>query len=499
MKSRVRPSLIALSVLAGLALLALVAAATLALALRGKDNVYFERTPREVALWLIGRSGADSKSGWLARHLLRLDRGEVGWAGLPDPAYTGVGSAPAVALPEAQRLRLVGSPEQWLQAMEQADAGDRIVLQPGRYEMQRMLRSQRNGTARRPIVVVAQDPSQTLIAFQTTVGIEITHAHWQFHDLRMEGACAIDHDCEHAFHIKGAAHHFVLRNSLLRDFNAHLKINREGQAQPEQGELAHNTLTYTRIRQTTRPTTAVDLLAGANWRIHHNHVSDFVNESPRHPTYGMFAKGGAAGTVFDSNTIFCEHKLRGALGQRVGLSFGNGGTSPGVCRNGQGCDTGEHVGGEMRNNLIVGCSAAGIFLNRAHQAVLRHNTLLDTGGIQARFPDSVVRLEGNWVDGPLLTRDGALMVASDTNHAEPLWRRYTGWSPARGVFRDLTALDLRWRSQAPEAFASSNRVEMDLCGQPRPVGQARPGAFQDFSACLAAKPRAANAYSLQTR
>ncbi|MDT1847664.1 right-handed parallel beta-helix repeat-containing protein, partial [Acinetobacter baumannii] len=91
-----------------------------------------------------------------------------------------------------------------------------------------------------------------------------------------------------------------------------------------------------------------------------NVITDFVKVGGDRISYGAFAKGAARGTVFEGNVVVCEHLLRGHPGQRVGLSFGGGGTGKPYCRDGR-CDA-EHEGGTMRANLVASCSDAGIYV-----------------------------------------------------------------------------------------------------------------------------------------
>jgi hypothetical protein len=186
--------------------------------------------------------------------------------------------------------------------------------------------------------------------------------------------------------------------------------------------------------------------------------------------------------------VWCEQKLRGLPGQRVGLSLGGGGTGPESCRDRR-CIT-EQEGSVMRANLIVGCSDAGIYLNSAAASKIVDNTLLDTAGIDVRFPTSSALLDGNLVDGPIQSRDGAILHLGD-NRTTPLWRAYVGSHPVRDLFRAPEAGDFSWRAAMPlraepDAEARPDGTP-DLCGKQR-AAPAPYGAFARFADCQAARP-----------
>jgi hypothetical protein len=172
--------------------------------------------------------------------------------------------------------------------------------------------------------------------------------------------------------------------------------------------------------------------------------------------------------------------LSGQPGQRIGLSFGGGGSGKPYCRDAR-CIT-EHAAGIMRANLIAGCSDVGIYLNSAAGTRLLDNTILDTAGVQVRFPTSSATLEGNLVDGPLRADEGGIVRARD-NLATAIGWLYLGRHPQRGLFVDPARLDLRWRDGAPQHQADPDADAAGLCGAARGAQRAY-GAFDDFRACL---------------
>jgi hypothetical protein len=196
-------------------------------------------------------------------------------------------------------------------------------------------------------------------------------------------------------------------------------------------------------------------------------------------SYGAFAKGGGRVNVFEQNVVVCEDKLRGAPGQRVGLSLGGGGSGVGACRDGR-CIT-EQDASTLRANLIASCSDDGIYVNRSAGRRILDNTLLDTAGITVRFGESSADVEGNLVDGIVREADGAALHANDNVTTSPAWL-YVGRHPVRNLFTDAGTLDLRWRERPPRRALASENDASDLCGRRRGK-QPVYGAFDDIAGC----------------
>jgi hypothetical protein len=419
----------------------------------------------------------------IAATLMALDRGSVD---VPPPRLAlRVGAQPQPAGQDAAGIQ-VATPDALSAALKEAAPGDVITLAPGTYRFRgKGIGISRPGRADAPIVVRAAQPDTVHIELETLEGFVVAAPYWRFENLNIDGVCPADDNCEHAFHVIGDGHHFASVNNTIRDFNAHIKINGAGGRFPDNGLIEHTTLSATHARATANPVTPVDLVAASGWTLRANVISDFVKRDGNQVSYGAFAKGGGRNNVFERNVVWCERTLRGEPGQRVGLSLGGGGTGHQFCRDGR-CIT-EQEGSVLRANLIVGCSDAGIYLNGAAASKVVDNTLVDTTGIDVRYPASSAVVDGNLVDGPIRARDGAILHLGD-NRAMPLWRAYAGSHPVRGLFRVPETGDFGWRDGAPardEAVGEASPAgTMDLCGMPRAT-HAPYGAFARFADCQA--------------
>jgi hypothetical protein len=449
-------------------------------------------TPRALAPYLEKRSSGHNAlitgaGSWLAATVLGLDRDAPQGALAPPLA---AGAQPAAAPPLPSRQRLVSSPEEARKAFAEASPGDAIVFLPGAYRIRGGLAARGAGEADRPIVVRAELPGSVTIEFEAEEGFKVSAPHWRFENLSIRGACANHDQCEHAFHVVGKAHHFAAVNNTILDFNAHFKINGEHGDFPDDGLIEGNTLANSAPRQTAQPVTPVDLVGASGWTVRRNLITDFIKASGDRISYGVFAKGGGARTLFEQNVVLCEQRLQGQPGQRVGLSFGGGGTGKPYCRDRK-CIT-EHEQGTMRANLVSSCSDAGIYLNSAAASRIVDNTLVDTAGVQVRYPETSAELDGNLIDGAIVSRNGAQLRLGD-NLASPLAYAYLGYHPLRRLFRAPREFDFGWRGDVARRAGAAGQA--DLCGAPRPAPAAY-GAFEDFTRCLATvRPSAATSSS----
>jgi hypothetical protein len=438
-------------------------------------------SPRLLAPYIERRSSGhnpliEGTGRRVAAALMWVDRGPLAprldfppWAAPPTAPVPEPAGARAITITDAGQLQ---------DALDRALPGDVLSFAPGRYRFGgRSLSVRRAGRTDAPITVRAPRLGSVVLEFDLLEGFLVSAPHWVFENLTIVGVCRVDDDCEHAFHVVGSGQHVLIRHNEIREFNAHLKINGAGGVFPDHGRVIGNRLVNTRPRRTGNPVTPVDLVAASDWRIEANLIADFVKDGGDFTSYGAFAKGGGAGNQFVRNVVLCEHRLRGAAGRRVGLSFGGGGSGAAACRDGR-CVV-EHERGLMRDNLIASCSDDGIYVNRSAQSDVLHNTLIDTAGIAIRFVESTARVEGNLVDGPIRVRDGAILRDSD-NLDTSLLASYFGLSAARRQFADALALDLRWRGGPPRRARAEPLP--DLCGNERPVAPAY-GAVENLERC----------------
>jgi len=444
---------------------------------------WFDVPPRSLAPYIERRVSQHNPvivgtGKWVARRLMVHDRGESPIR-MAVPLRTGA-QATFETLSALTSLVHVGTAEQALNAIANAEPGQTILLEPGKYRFHRpYIAIEKPGTSEHPIIMRADRPGTVIIELDTHEGFLVTAPYWTFENLHIQGVCHQHNDCEHAFHVVGNAHHFIARNNTIVDFNAHFKINGASGQMPDDGMIDGNTLTNTSIRNTDHSVTPIDLVAASRWQIRRNLITDFVKGGSDKISYGAFVKGGGADNRLEQNLVICENLLKAVPGQRVGLSLGGGGTGKSYCRDRR-CIT-EQDRGVIASNLIASCSDDGIYVNRSAGSKIFHNTIIDTGGVVVRFPESSADVEGNLVDGSIRIRDDGIVRRLD-NLETSMTYLYLGMHPVRHLFAEGAASSFQWVSDPPRRNATT-QTPLDLCGSVRPRSPAY-GAFENFSACL---------------
>lgn len=360
-------------------------------------------------------------------------------------------------------------------AIAAADPGDEIVLAAGTYAVGSNLVITRSGTPAAPVRLRAAAPQGALLRFDATEGFVVSASDWRFEDLAIEGVCALDDACEHAFHLVAAADRTVLRNNRVRDFNAPVKGN--GQPIGPGGSyvfaddvlIEGNHFHGTRARNTANPVTMIDVVGGRRWIVRRNLIYDFQKLLGDGVSYGAFLKGNSRDGLFERNLVMCSRAFSG--GTRIGLSLGGGGTATQFCEDAS-CVT-EHQNGILRNNLIVNCSDVGVYLNKAQNTLVDHNTLYATSGIDVRFATSSATLRNNALVGAIRNRDGGTSTqAGNLVNVAPATMQAWFLDPANGDFRAVQVAAL-----LNQGVGGTGVVD-DYCGDDRDDGLNDIGAVE---------------------
>jgi hypothetical protein len=382
------------------------------------------------------------------------------------------GLALLAAAPLGAAVVPVSSAAQLIAAIDGASPGDVITLAPGTYSFSQNLLCDTAGTADAPIRVRAENFGDALLRFDMVEGFKVSAPHWIFENLDIEGICASHSNCEHAFHLFNQAEHTRIRDCRLRDFNAQVKSNGEGNpflfpddVVIERSELANRT-----ARSTSNPVTPIDIVGGRRWIVRSNFIHDHQKAGGDTISYAAFFKGNSRDGLFERNLVICELDHRG--GVRLGLSLGGGGTGPdSICEDGS-CNP-EHQNGTLRNNIIVSCPAdVGIYLNEATNTRVFHNTLIETTGIDVRFVASTAEVRNNLVSGLIRNRDGGTSTQSN-NLSSLTLGQYQGFF-ADPLLPDLSLLN----GTSFVDLGTTVPVAGDYCGLLRRSSAADRGALE---------------------
>lgn len=355
-----------------------------------------------------------------------------------------------------------------IQAIQNARAGQVIRIAPGTYRINQMLNVTNAGTSASPILVTAT-PGTVVLEMNTLEGFRVSQPYWIFENLTIRGVCAVDNNCEHAFHVVRGARGTVIRNNRLENFNAQIKVNGEAGLWPDFGLVQYNTITNTRARNTDNPVALIDLVGANRWRYADNVISNFINLGGNGVSYGAFHKGASQQGRIERNLIVCTDPMKYYPGARVGMSFGGGTTGKPYCRD-LACKY-EHDQGVAVNNVIAHCNDSAIDVNRSSNIALTHNTLIDTIGIDLRDRPASAKVYGNMLEGRINARGGAIYLDLRANFIGSL----------ANVFMDPANLDLRFRN-APATIYTAWSAPHDFCRLARPA-YSLPGAFGAIAGC----------------
>ncbi len=366
-------------------------------------------------------------------------------------------------------------------AIAAASPGERILIEPGDYDIKGNIEIRRPGRATRPIRLMAQTLGQVRLRVSAPQAFLVRAPYWVFDNLEIQGVCERHDACEHAYHIVGSARGTVIRNNRLFDFNAMVKVNGESEkgarVYPDLGLLESSSLFNRTVRDTGNPVTPVDIVGASGWQIRNNLIADFAKGRGDRISYAAFAKGGASDTLFERNLVVCQLRVPAGGDIRLGLSFGGGGTDASACRDRR-CEA-EHVRGTMRNNIIMHCPTdVGIYINKAKQTEIYNNTLYNTLGIDVRFPESTAVVFNNILSGRIHDRDGGLSVRA-TNLVSAFSRDlerdvFHRW------FRLPEAGNFRLVDGEPIVDKGTAKADLryDFCGNPRHDGAPDIGAME---------------------
>lgn len=357
-------------------------------------------------------------------------------------------------------------------ALKFAKPGSSITLAPGVYKIGKAIKLEGVGTAQdtKPITFRAEKLGAVRIESATVIAMRILGPNWIVENLEFVGICSTDRECEHAISITGPVSNTIIRNNRMRNFNSAIKAGRGSEERKFANDvlIEGNHIFNAAVRRTERPVTQVDINGGKRWKVIDNFIADFGKGGGNFTSYAGFLKSNSRDGLFARNLVICEWRHKG--GERVGLSFGGGGTTdPAFCEDGD-CST-FHTGGVMVNNIIMNCPDVGIYLNRSKDTKVYNNTLINTKGIDARFEITTAAIENNLVMGKISTRDSAFLTEKNNVQNGFFGGGVEFNNPDKGDLSLKSGGELLMQGELPPG------VDSDFCGNPRTAGSAKIGAI----------------------
>jgi hypothetical protein len=364
----------------------------------------------------------------------------------------------------------VSNEEEFEKAIANAKAGQTIVIAPGVYRFSDYrLIPKGQGTSVNPIHLTAAKLG-TVKIFLRGEGFLVQVPYWQFSNLHLIGSCKNHKDCDHAFHIVGKAHHTMIKNNIMQDFNGMIKVNGVRENYPDYGQVVRNTFFNTTARNTAKPVTPFDLMQADEWQVSENFFYDIQKSAGDKVSYAAFFKGGSSNGIFERNLIICSANLPNQY-TAVGLSLGGGGSPMRYHRNES---KAEHIGGIVRHNIIMHCANdVGIYLNKAQGSKIEHNILYNTQGIDLRFLETDAYVANNILSGRINIRDRAklnsrnnLVVKRHFITGEDSLSEYF-IAPEKGDFTFKNRIDIQLLNDSRDSLEINfdEVVATDFCGQ----------------------------------
>jgi len=394
----------------------------------------------------------------------------------------------AYLIPTGVKRRIVSiRDERELQrAIHTALPGDVLELADGIYDLKgRSLAITQPGLEDAPITLVSQNPWGAKLRLNMLEGFWVNAPYWQFSGLSIEGACAKDSRCEHAFHVVGEAVGTVITANRVSSFNSPIKINGTRGNFPDDGIIQGNSFVNPKARKTSHPVTFIDAVAVNNWQVKNNLIANFKKQGGDRISYGGFFKGAGKDNLFQHNLVVCSDRPSSSFIQ-VGLSMGGGGSMKSSCRD-KTCSA-EQFSGRFMGNLIANCSDVGVYLNRSEGTFLANNTLYNTLGLDVRFPQSDAVIVNNLMSGRIKERNGGDIRLESNNWILPISSRFSkDFDSEFRAPRDLDFSAVEGVSY-PVGIENSD-LDRDFCGNSNEIDSFYVGAISihQLANCLDAE------------
>ncbi len=358
-------------------------------------------------------------------------------------------------------------------AAANARPGDVITIAPGDYTVDAPIRCLRSGAPDAPIVVRAEPGTVALDLVAQDQMFDVTGAWWVFEGLDVRGACAIDEDCEHAFHVSRNADQVVIRDNRITDFDQAIKVNGvlDGEAQlfPDGLLVEGNDVGLSRPRQSVNPTMGIWLSGGTGHVLRGNHVHDVgTGTGGQPPSPQIWLAGNGRDLEVVGNLVDCGEGAddREGIGSRETVPLQEGLCVDFVCQ-----PTQQRL--LLADNVVVGCGEAdGLRLRECRQCQVDHLSVIGSG---LTFDGGSGRVSATVLEGELVQANGPVLeLAENRTGGDASW-----WADvAGGDYRPAASL---------AASASAAARDEDLCGHPRPSPSAV-GALEPDSPCSGRPP-----------
>lgn len=305
--------------------------------------------------------------------------------------------------------------------------GKTVLIAPGTYVLPRRLVLSTGGTAAAPVVIAAAGAPGSVIIDAN--GAEEAFLVNGASFLRIEGLTITGGAC-HAIKVDPPSTDVVIVNNRMYDNTRTSKLNDQVSAVKGDPGAVRVTVENNIVEQMTSfggdNFQGIDCNAGVDWIVRGNTVRDIRGAGAAGS--GIQFKSGSVNTLIENNLV-----VRCGLNGIVYGGFGNPAW---------GKQTFEHVGGVVRNNVVVGCGDAGITAINTCDGKIVNNTLFNNGfNPDVRRPTRNLEIRNNILDRAIQFRDGSTAIHAGNAVLS---------KPADGSwFVNAEGMDFRLRSGAP--------------------------------------------------
>ncbi len=151
----------------------------------------------------------------------------------------------------------------------------------------------------------------------------------------------------------------------------------------------------------------------------------------------------------------------------------------------------ETVGATIRNNIVMHCNDAGLYINKGKQATISNNILYNTQGIDIRYSQSNAYINNNILSGKIRLRDnGKAESTANFISSRSFWsgrEDIDNWfqSPSIGNFTIKTdSVRKQLHSLASPYRLLPGRENTDFCGNTITTNDRFSGPFKEAKACF---------------
>ncbi len=344
---------------------------------------------------------------------------------------------------QAQKVA-VSTEAELAKAMANARPGQVISLAARLYKMERAFKTERDGTAEKPITLrAAGDQGYAVLQLGGTVGFRIQHAHWVIEGIHLKGD---KKQTQAAVFLDGTAN---CSDLLIRDCKISGSASHGLKSSRSRGQSADRVvIEYSELFDCGK--TGFDGVGGDDWILRRNYVHDYGSSGGI--SYGIFLKGGGKNGLIEGNLVDA-----GLCKGTVGISFGGGKTGERWMPMVRGRSVPEHLGGVCRNNIVMRTADVAYHSNNADSCTFIANLAYACSGFQR---------QGSRGEDPVLINNliGNLRGAAKSSHhnsgaGEPDW------------FVDATAMDFRLSKKGRKAVRGKAKYikanKFDLFGVKR--------------------------------